>query len=443
MRRRLATRLGHLLRSTTGGFNPANVMIGTVIGAIIMAASLFVVPGLITWAQDRDTRADLDKVRDAQRNALAVERVYLDEVALQDRGYLRPVRDVAIRVGGQATPVDFTGDAGSCYVAMALSPKGSLYWVSDSHRPELLTAGSEPRCLTTGDLEEMAAGLGVDLQLEAGDRVFPAPTMSGRFHGQYVLFTWNDTGAADYLVEYDDGTGWKRVDYAAKAAPDPAWTVGERSLKVARSTYPHATDIKARVASVNADGTTSPTSPVVTVSTRGTGNVLPNPGFERGLTAWHTSDDRAGITTSPTASGLQALRLPQGEWVSPAGVPGPGGRPHVDVTGMVQDTIRLKARVLAQRDLRVVATVTGRVGGNEETRTYEHVLARTSGPVFEDRTITITNLPAHSTKLLVGVTIHGSGNQADGSAAVIDDVELVVDHATVADLDELRGDIIQ
>src|SRR5690606_4678931 len=86
MRRRLATRLGHLLRSTTGGFNPANVTIGTVIGAIIMAASLFVVPGLITWAQDRDTRADLDKVRDAQRNALAVERVYLDEVALQDRG---------------------------------------------------------------------------------------------------------------------------------------------------------------------------------------------------------------------------------------------------------------------------------------------------------------------------------------------------------------------
>lgn len=443
MWRRLTSRAREVLRSSTGAFNPSSLMIGAVITGILAVGAFLVMPSIIGWANERDARGALDEVRDAQRNALSVERAYLDEDALVDRGYMRNTLETRIQVGGQTGEnPEATGNTGNCYVALTTATDGTLYWASDSHEPEELTSSSEPRCVRTSELEALAADMGHDLSIAGGDAVFPPPTVNAFLSGPSVIFNWNDTGASDYLVDYHDGTSWQRIDYTSKQAPNPNWSVGIRSIQVPSSAYPEATDLKVRVASVNADGTTSPTSPVAAVTLRGKGNVLPNPGFERGLSAWHRSNDRAGLTTKPTAAGMQAVRLQQGAWIAPAGVPGPGGNPAVDVTGLVQNSITLDARVASPRDMRVVITAAGTSGGTQKVQTYERIFARTSGSGFEDRSITITGLPPHSDELLVSVIIHGAGSVGASNAAVIDDVELVVDNATVAELDELRGNIL-
>jgi ELWxxDGT repeat protein len=143
-------------RNTAGAIDLASIMVGViVIGVIagIIAATVFTV---IPWSQDAAAKQSLSAVREAEsvaftQGAEGGASKYQDKIRLLDSKLIQDSAKVGI-----ATDAD-----GTCYVGVSKSSTGNVYYVTDKMiTATLLTATTDPGCLTPAELTSLIATVG-------------------------------------------------------------------------------------------------------------------------------------------------------------------------------------------------------------------------------------------------------------------------------------------
>lgn len=164
-----------LIVSTTGVADLASVMVSVIVVGVIAAGATVGVLTYLPWAQDNAAHAGIASINSAEQSSWTQHRTYLTDTALTASGLLKQAQSKT----GAATD-----RAGSCYVAMAKSASGKVFYATDTKpTPVEYTAGSTTDCATTVSLAALAGSLDGASQLAAGDTgptpVAPAPAPVG------------------------------------------------------------------------------------------------------------------------------------------------------------------------------------------------------------------------------------------------------------------------
>lgn len=140
-----------MLRSTGGAFDLPSILVGVVVVGILTAGVLASIFGVIPFAQDSGARQDLFSYRTAEGVAKAKDSRYLDSAGLGLAGYVQKTANTAVG----------TDAAGTCYVGVAISGSGKMFYSTDkSADPQELTTASVTGCVSWTSLQTLVTAAG-------------------------------------------------------------------------------------------------------------------------------------------------------------------------------------------------------------------------------------------------------------------------------------------
>lgn len=157
----LRERVRRSLRSVRGAFDLPSILVGVLVVAVMSLGVMAVVFGVIPFSQDRGAQQDLTAHRTAQGAARTQVGKFLDSAGLAGSGYIRQTSNTSFK----------TNAAGTCYVGVAKSNSGKLFFLTDKiDGPKELISSSSPGCISLPNLQTTV--------IEAGG-ILPVPDTSG------------------------------------------------------------------------------------------------------------------------------------------------------------------------------------------------------------------------------------------------------------------------
>lgn len=175
----LSHRTRKALRSSRGAFDLPSILVGVVVVGVLTAGVLASFFGVIPFAQDSGARQDLSAYRTAEGVAKAKDGRFLDSAALSVAGYAQKTPSTAVG----------TDTAGTCYVGVARSGSGKMFFSTDrTPDPLELTSDSAPGCISWPALQAVAAAAG--------------GTLPGKVASGAALAVWGD----NWYGQFGNGT---------------------------------------------------------------------------------------------------------------------------------------------------------------------------------------------------------------------------------------------
>jgi hypothetical protein len=228
------TGLRRALRSQSGAFDLQSVAVGALVTGIMAGATFATVFGVLPWSQDNTARQVLSTLHEAQSAAKNGNEGYLDTAGLIGADF----------VDKSTSAVTATNAASSCYVGLAKSETGKLFYVTDTVATPVDLAASATNvpgaCLTSTEFGTLKASIGT--AAAAGALTLAAPMVTeGAPVGTTVAFSWSPVpGARTYIVEYATNGGWvlfdpQATDTSAKITGKAGYGVKVRVQAVAGS----------------------------------------------------------------------------------------------------------------------------------------------------------------------------------------------------------------
>jgi hypothetical protein len=252
--------MSSLLRQQRGAFDLPSIMTGVVVVGVLAAGVLATIFGIIPFAQDNGAKQDTAAIRTAEAVAMTKDGHYMDSAGLVAAGYLPPAvlsaaPDTSSDPSG-FTRVSATGSynykvsadaAGTCYTGVARSGTGNVYYSTNkTPDPHELAPTTDTGCATVDSTQTLVTAVG------GYPAKYIAAAPSG-FTGSLTTntsatFSWAvASSATGYLVETSvNGGAWTTV--AASQTGTNVVITGNQG-----------DTISARVSSVNAAGTSTPT----------------------------------------------------------------------------------------------------------------------------------------------------------------------------------------
>ncbi|MBG0738894.1 fibronectin type III domain-containing protein [Paeniglutamicibacter antarcticus] len=257
-----------------GAFDLPSIITAVVVVAILTAGVLAAIFGVIPFAQDNGAKQDLSAVRTAEGVARTKDNRFLGSGPIVAAGYLPSLPHTA--------SVE-TDSSGHCYVALAKSGTGTIFYGTDAQTdPQVLERDKDTGCLSADALKALVDGVGgfSGIQAPAAPVVSSAVEMATR-----AKFTWPAVADAEtYKVEYMVNTG----SWASKTTAQKETTVNIDVNK--------GDTLYVRVAATNASGDSPYGTSVIALSG------LENGSFESGMTGWTTSGNAPSSMSSTSAT---------------------------------------------------------------------------------------------------------------------------------------------
>ncbi|MFB9714300.1 hypothetical protein [Arthrobacter methylotrophus] len=145
------SRIAALRSSESGAFDLPSILVGVVVVGILTAGVLASVFGVIPFAQDNGAKQDLGSVRTAQGVSKVNTSRFTDSAGLA----------AAQLISSPNAPAVKADAAGSCYVGIARSATGKLFYATDQVTdPKPLLADSVPGCLTAAEVSALVTAAG-------------------------------------------------------------------------------------------------------------------------------------------------------------------------------------------------------------------------------------------------------------------------------------------
>ncbi|MCC3299498.1 fibronectin type III domain-containing protein, partial [Arthrobacter caoxuetaonis] len=142
-----------LRKSSSGAFDLPSIVTGAIIVGILAAGVLAAIFGVIPYSQNNGAKQDLSSIRTAEGVAKAKDNRFMDHQRLLDIGYLQLSSTKQTKV--------MSDEKGTCYVALAKSGTGKIFYSTDTHTdPEIFTASTVTGCLTAEQLAELVEEVG-------------------------------------------------------------------------------------------------------------------------------------------------------------------------------------------------------------------------------------------------------------------------------------------
>jgi DNA-dependent RNA polymerase auxiliary subunit epsilon len=276
----IARRTRTALRSARGAFDLPSIITAVVVVGVLTAGVLAAIFGVIPFAQDNGAKQDLAAVRTAEGVARTKNNKFLAAAPIVAAGYL-PNLPRTTAVG--------TNDAGSCYVGLAKSGSGTIFYGTDAQTdPRVLERGKDTGCISADALKALVDGVGGFSGVPAPG----APVVSASVATPTrATFSWPAVLDADtYTVDYRINSG----PWMSKSAAQKETTVSMDALK--------GNSLEVRVAATNTAGDSAFGTSSVTLP----GSGVENGGFEAGTAGWTTN----GIVTNAAShSGGNSARV--------------------------------------------------------------------------------------------------------------------------------------
>ena len=184
-----AYRTREALRSARGAFDLPSIITGVVVVGVLVAGALAAIFGVIPFAQDNGAKQDLAAVRTAEGVAKTKDGKFLDGAGLQGAKYLSSLTSSGVK----------TDAGGSCYVAVAKSGTGAVFYATDaSTEPKVLTSSTDTGCIPVPEQESLAAALGAKPSAAAAEEPFVAKGLeNGGFEAGLTGWATGGTGTID------------------------------------------------------------------------------------------------------------------------------------------------------------------------------------------------------------------------------------------------------
>jgi hypothetical protein len=199
--------LRRALRSQSGAVELQSVVVGALVTGIMAGATFATVFGVLPWSQDNTSRQALSTLHEAQSSAKNGNDGYLDTAGLIGADFLDK----------STSTVTATNAAASCYVGLAKSGTGKIFYITDTVIGPADLAASATNvpggCLTSAAFTTLKASIGT--AAVAGALTLAAPVITAADPvGIAVEFSWAPVpGAQSYMVDYLIGSGaWVSLD---------------------------------------------------------------------------------------------------------------------------------------------------------------------------------------------------------------------------------------
>lgn len=209
----LRGRLRTILSSQSGGFDLPSVMTAFFVSLILIGAGLVLAVGVMPWSQDNISKDALGPVRTAQQAAKSTTRAFLPKADL-----------IAKKAIGPNDTVDVAVDAGgNCYVAVAKSDTGRIFYVTNTQaEAKELPPTGDTGCLSitavkaladgVGGFDDRLAGASSFFHLDYPDAVFSASSATAETVSPVVAassgtLTYSYLGTLPDGVSFDTTTG--------------------------------------------------------------------------------------------------------------------------------------------------------------------------------------------------------------------------------------------
>jgi photosystem II stability/assembly factor-like uncharacterized protein len=161
------------LDSEQGAFDLPSIITGVVVVGVLTAGVLASIFGVIPFAQDNGAKQDNAAIRTAEGVAKAKDGRFMDSAGLVAAGYL-PAATVSaagavddgsgfarVASAGQLNYAVATDALGTCYVSVAKSGSGRIYYATDAKsEPAELTPSSAPGCVPAPTLDALVTSVG-------------------------------------------------------------------------------------------------------------------------------------------------------------------------------------------------------------------------------------------------------------------------------------------
>lgn len=189
------------LGSQSGAFDLQSVMVGALVTGLLTGATFVVVSGALPWAQDGSTRQTLSTLHEAQSAAKNGNEGFLNTAGLIGAGFLDK----------STSSVTATNTASSCYVGLAKSGTGKVFYITDKVTAPADLAPAAVNvpgaCLANTEFTALKASIGATPATAA--LTLAAPVINAAAPaGTTVEFSWAPVpGARTYIVDYAIGAG--------------------------------------------------------------------------------------------------------------------------------------------------------------------------------------------------------------------------------------------